>query len=161
MRRFIVPFLLCLVFFFLPLQIFIIGDNSGIGIQGAVYRYQVTDYGTSFIPVPREAGYVIDGLYTGKTACSIIVWICGTVLLSITTLFSLIFSCDNRKDYNRIILYGLFGSCALYLISCVFQYGIFFSGPAGISIPIGILGVVVWTIIATKYPEIFNGSLVS
>jgi hypothetical protein len=155
-RRFILPFLLCLIFFILPLQVFIIGENSGIGIQSAVYRYQITSYCTSLIPLTREAIYVVDGVYTGKTALSIIVWIAGTALLTCTTIFSLLYTQEGRADMRRQISYGLLGSCAFYLVSCVTQYGIFFSGPAGISIPIGILGIVFWTGIAYKYPVIFS-----
>ena len=156
MRRIIVPFLLCLIFFFLPLQLFIIGENSGVGIQSAVYRYQVSDYGASLIPLPREAIFIIDGIYTGKTALSIIVWIAGTALLSCTTIFSLIYSQEGRPDMKRLISYGILGSCAFYLISCIIQYGIFFTGPAGISVPIGILGIIFWTIVVNRYQEIFS-----
>jgi hypothetical protein len=155
-RRIIVPFLLCLIFFFLPLQIFIIGENSGIGIQGAVYRYQVSDYGASLIPLPREAMFIINGIYTGKTALSIIAWIAGTVLLSCTTIFSLIYSQEGRPNMRRLISYGILGSCAFYLMSCITQYGILFSGPAGISVPIGILGIIFWTIVLNRYQEIFS-----
>ncbi len=46
-RQYLLLILLCIIFFFLPLQVFIIGDFSGIGVQGAVYRYQTSVYGTA------------------------------------------------------------------------------------------------------------------
>jgi len=125
--------------FFLPLQCYVIGDNLGIGIQGAVYRYQITVEGNSLIPITHELYYITSGLYSGKTALSAILWISGTILLFFTTFITLRF-------WNRIpsrilpwISMGISIAGVIYLGSCLAQYGVFFSGPAGLSIPIGIL----------------------
>ena len=144
MRRFLIPVFLCIVLFFLPLQVFIIGDSSGIGVQGAIYRYQVSGYGTSFILITRELGFVFDGIYTGRTALSIILWALGTALLTCTTVFSLIHADKLYDRLYRQVLYGIILTGIIYLASCMAQYGVFFKGPAGISLPLGILFIFGW-----------------
>jgi hypothetical protein len=158
MRRFIVVFLLLVIFFIFPLQVFIIGDNAGIGIQGAVYRYQITGYGNSLIPVTQEIMYVVTGIYSGKTALSILLWALGTVLLTITTWFGLTYADAERTDYFRQIGYGLTGSCVCFVLSVVAQYGFFLRGPAGMSIPFGIGLILVWLGIFRIFPDIFSAS---
>lgn len=156
MRRCIIAFFLVLIFFILPLQVFIIGNNTAIGIQGAVYRYQVSEYGNSLIPVTQELMYILSGIYTGKTAMSIVLWILGTVLLTITTWFGLVYANDTRSDYYRQTGLGLAGSCVCYLLSCIAQYGFFFRGPAGTSIPIGIVLILAWLAIVWTFPDFFS-----
>jgi hypothetical protein len=143
-RRYIIFFVLCLVFFILPLQVFIIGDYAGIGIQGAVYRYQITDYGTFFFPITREMGFVYNGTLWGRTALSVILWVSGTVLLACTTIFSFIHASDATKNYYHQVMYGLVASCGIYLGSCIAQYGFLFHGSAGSSLPIGIFAILGW-----------------
>jgi len=155
-RHFILTLLLCGIFLFFPFQVYIIGNDNGIGIQGATFRYQISGYGNSLIPITNDVLYVIHGMYTGRTALSIIVWFLGTLLLVSTTLFSLIFSTDSRVDFFHQIGIGLLVVCGCYLISCIAQYGWFFAGPAGISIPFGIVILLSWIVIVYKYPELFN-----
>lgn len=143
-RRYIVLFLVGVVFFILPLQVFIIGDYAGIGIQGATYRYQVSAYGTSLIPVTRDLTFVFSGIYSGRTALSNILWALGTALLSCTMIYALIYARETNKDYFHQITLGLVGSCCIYLASCMAQYGFFFKGLAGISLPAGILMILAW-----------------
>jgi len=117
----------------------------GIGIQGAVYRYQVTEYGVFFFPITREIVFVLNGTYSPKTALSVVLWGVGTVLLTITTFFSFIHVQDRIVNYYRQIITGLFFSCVIFLCSCVAQYGFFFNGPAGVSYPAGILLIITWS----------------
>jgi len=138
-RIWIIPLSILIFFFFLPLHCFIIGDNQGFGIQGAVFRYQETESGISLIPISYEISYVTSGIYQGKTALSVIFWVTGTLILVCTLILSLILvNRINPLTFEFIIL-GITGSCILYLGSLFFQYGAFFSGPAGISLPVGIL----------------------
>ena len=143
-RPWIIPLSLMVFFFFLPLQCFIIGDGLGLGVQGAVYRYQITGSGISLIPVTYEIGYVTSGIYDGKTAVSVIIWATGTFILACTLMLCLIHT--NRKNHPRlrVVTIGIAGSCILYFVSLVAQYGVFFSGPAGISLPAGIIMMVLF-----------------
>jgi hypothetical protein len=138
-RTWIIAVGLCIIFFILPLQCFIIGDDRGIGIQGSVYRWQMTIQGDSLIPITQEVNYIQRGLYTGKTALSVILWTLGTVLLALTTMISLIYWSRLPRQYLRSILMGLTGAGIIYLGSLCAQYGPLFSGPAGISLPIGVI----------------------
>ena len=156
MRQIILALLLCGVFFFLPFQIYLIGEDNGIGIQGAVYRFQISGYGNLLIPITRDVMYVVNGVYSGKTALSIIMWSLGTLLLAATTVFGLIHADNNRTDFYRRIGLGLLAVCICYLVSCIVHYGWFFSGPAGVSIPFGIFIMFFWIIIIYKYPFLFK-----
>jgi hypothetical protein len=145
-RTWIIPLSLLIFFFFLPLQCFIIGDNQGLGIQGAAYRYQITGIGVSLIPITHEIGYVTIGIYQGKTALSVILWGAGTFVLVCTVLLSIILMNRITPSILEYIIIGITSSCILYLGSLVFQYGVLFSGPAGISIPVGILIVILFAV---------------
>jgi hypothetical protein len=143
-RRLLIVIILCGIFFLYPLQVYVIGDGVGIGIEGAVYRYQISSYGTSLIPITSDIMFIIKGIYSGKTALSIILWALGTILLTITTWFGLVYVDSSKPDFNRQVSLGLAGSCICYLFSCIDQYGILFHGPAGISCPAGIGIILVW-----------------
>jgi len=157
MRHFFLPFLLCLIFFIVPLQVFIISDsNTGIGIQGATYRFQVTIFGDSFIPITKEIGYITSGLYSGKTALSVILWALGTIALACTTIFSLIHAGEEKYFRDMRIFLGIITASGLYLGSCIIQYGFLLSGPAGISFPIGVILLLCWVIIYYLFPKFFQ-----
>ena len=151
MRRLILIILLCGIFFLLPLHVYFIGGDNGIGIQGAVFRYQITGYGNSFITITSDVMYILNGVYSGRTALSIILWVLGTILLAATIIFGFAFVSDDRKDFYWQISLGLLSTCACYLVSCIAQYGFFFSGSAGVSIPVGILFIVLWVVILNIY----------
>lgn len=147
-----VPIFLHLLLFAIPLNIYVIGEWIGTGVQWALFRYQDTSYGTSFITVTRDYEYIAFGTLTGKTAVSISLWIAGVVLLIIAfiALAAMILEeMDDKKHYPGIMVIG---SGILLLLSCMVQYGPFLSGPAGVSIPIGIpLMLVVGWLIYSKH----------
>ena len=151
MRRYIVFFALCLIFFILPLQVFIIGDFTGIGIQGAVYRYQTSGYGTYFFPITREIVFVLNGTYWGRTALSVLLWVSGTVLMACTAIFAFLHVHDTSENFYRQVTRGLITSCGIYLGSCIAQYGFFFHSMAGISLPVGIIVIPCWIMILYYY----------
>jgi hypothetical protein len=95
--------------------------------------------------------YIIKGVYTGKTAVSILFWAIGTILLTSTTIFGLIFLSNDYNNFEQWILRGLLGSCLCFIVSCMYQYGVFFSGPAGISLPFGIVLMIMWIILLRCY----------
>ena len=107
MRRHILILLLCGIFFLLPLHFYIISGDNGIGIQGAVFRYQISGYGNSFITITSDVMYILNGVYSGRTALSIILWGPGTLLLAATIIFGFAFVDDNREDFYWQISLGL------------------------------------------------------
>jgi hypothetical protein len=155
-RRDIVFCILCLIFFILPIQVFVMGDFTGIGVQGAVYRYQTSGYGTYFFPITREITFVLNGTLSGRTALSVILWVSGTVLMACTTLFAFLHTNDSTENYYRQIAVGLIASCVIYLGSCIAQYGFFLSGMAGFSLPVGIIAILGWIGILYYYQHIFS-----
>lgn len=143
-----VPLLFVLLLFAIPLNVYVIGEWIGTGVQWALFRYQETSYGASLITLTRDFEYIIYGVLTGKTAVSISLWITGVVLLILAfiALAAMILEeMDDKKHYPGIMVIG---SGILLLLSCMVQYGPFLSGPAGLSIPIGIplMFVIGWLI---------------
>lgn len=155
MRTWIIALGLCAFCFCVPLQCYIMGNDFGIGIQGAVFRYQVTSSGNSIITLAQDISYVTSGTYSGKTAISIILWTLGTILLVIVTMLSLI--CWNRlpRNYLLPITLCIIGGGILYLASCVAQYGLLFSGSAGISLPVGVMLLFLYAIFLHFYQAWF------
>lgn len=138
-RTWIVAICLCVFCFVVPLQCYIIGNDYGLGVQGAVFRYQMAVEGNSLIPLTHEIEYITSGIYTGRAALSVILWALGTITLVLTTILSLIGWNKISVQHFRYIIIGIEGSCILYLASCVARYGLLFFGPAGICLPIGVI----------------------
>ena len=127
----------------------------GIGIQGAVFRYQVTVRGDSLIPITSELGYVTSGIYSGKTALMVILWTLGSLMLAAITMFSLVYWNQLPISRLKVLLAGVVLASILYLTSCVAQYSLFLSGPAGISLPVGVLILILFTMFLYKYQNLF------
>jgi len=157
-RTWIISLCLCAFCFVVPLQGYVIGNDLGVGIQGAVFRYQVTGSGNSIITLAQDLSYVTSGIYSGKTANSVILWIAGSGVLVFTTILSLIFWNRLPRQYLKVIMMGLLGAGILYLGSCVAQYGLLFSGPAGISLPFGICLLFLSALVLHFYQEFFTMS---
>jgi hypothetical protein len=148
-KKFVVGFLLIIICFFLPIQMYSIGGSLGSGIQTAFFRFQETIYGTGFIFLNQDIGYIISGTYEGISALSVIVWLVGSIILVSGTFCQLLIPGD-RFDYFRkkagiLIISG--GFC--YLLSCIIRYGFLLHSDAGFSIPLGIpliffMGWFVW-----------------
>jgi hypothetical protein len=157
MKTGIIAIFLCIFFFLVPLHVYIMGNNLGIGIQGAVYRYQITGQGNSLITFPNDLSYVTSGIYKGKTAYSIIFWITGTLILMVLTIFSLIRFDLLTTNNIKMISAGVIGAGIGYLVSCIFQYGLFFSGAAGISLPVGVIFMMMSAMGLFYYRDFFSG----
>lgn len=143
--------------FIVPLQCYTIGNNLGAGIQGAVFRFQMTGAGNSLIPLPYEVGYISRGIYQGKTAISALFWVLGTLILTGTTIFSLVhWNRISRRFLNYIVI-GIAGSCLIYLASCIIRYGPLFSAPSGTSLPLGILALAMFAVFLYYYRDLYVG----
>lgn len=139
MRYFFIFLIFSFLIFICPLHFFIIGNDQGYGIQGFMYRYQITSQGNSFIPITSEIGYITSGLIMGKSAMSILSWLVGSIVFSLAFFIFLISSNNFYKTliYKSIsVLIGISGICLIF--SSFFQYGLLFNGPAGVSILIGL-----------------------
>jgi hypothetical protein len=150
MRAWIIPFCLFIFCFVLPIQFFFIGTDTGMGIQGALYRYQMTTQGNSLIPITNEISYVTDGLYSGRSAFSIVFWVLGTVILIGVTAFTLIQGNGITQKQLRTVIIGLAGAGTGYLASCIAQYGPLLKGSAGTSIPLGVFVIIAFAVFLHK-----------
>ncbi|OPY41527.1 MAG: hypothetical protein A4E41_00852 [Methanoregulaceae archaeon PtaU1.Bin066] len=130
--------------FLIPLNIYVIGDWIGTGIQWALFRYQDTSYGTSFITLFREIEYVTSGIIAGKSAVSISLWVAGAFLLVISLITLAMVIAEEMDEHIQVPGLMVIASGILLLLSCMAQYGPLLSGPAGFSIPVGI--PLVWAV---------------
>jgi hypothetical protein len=121
-----------------PLNLYVVGDWLGSGIQWALFRYQETYAGTSIIPFTSDLGYIISGTITGRTALSMFAGACGSCLLIVA--FCLVLFPSPAEPERRMKIAGILTLAGglVFLGSSFHQYGIFLNGPAGLTIPVGI-----------------------
>ena len=122
----------------LPINIYIIGDAIGAALQFPFLRYQQTYLGNGVITVFRDLDYVASGIITGRSSLSILLRICGTLLLVAAIVY---FAARRQESYDSFrttlsLLVG--GAGGAYLASCFAQYGPTLHGPAGLAIPVGV-----------------------
>lgn len=124
--------------FLLPLNIYVIGDRLGAGIQWALFRYQFTIGGESLISAARDAAFVLAGTISGKSGLAISLWSLSAALLLayfVLTLWAVLSERESAIRAGGLILI----TCAiLFLVSAMIQYGLFLHGAGGWCIPVGI-----------------------
>jgi hypothetical protein len=125
-----------LVIFLIPLNIYIIGDWIGTGIQWVLFKYQQTYMGSNLISVFDDLFYISNDYITGKSALSLQLWIVG-VIIFLASITYLSFNKITKRN-GKIAAGIMFFSGILFFSSIFLQYGITLRGPAGVSIPIGI-----------------------
>jgi hypothetical protein len=135
--RFLLVVFLLSMFFFVPITFYFIGDGYGFGIQGFFYRFQVTAQGVSFLPISYEIDYILNLTITGKTVYSILFWVIGTLFYTCGMIWYMLTYDSPDIRYIKVGVILIFISIISIIISQIIQYGPFFLGPAGLSIPIG------------------------
>lgn len=141
-----ISYIIMVLLFILPQSLYVFGDYMAVGIRFPLFRYQYSAYGTSFIPVNREVGYIAGGIIkwttsTGTpnpTAIATWIWLSGLVVLFAAASLILSWHFLDNPDHARfpgplIILTGV-----LFLIWAMVQYGPFFFGPSGYAVPVGV-----------------------
>jgi len=147
--------ILPLVLLVVPLNLYVIGDWLGSGVQWALFRYQETFYGPSLITIASDIGYVISGLITGRTAISFILWDAGAVILVVSFLVLLLAVAEGKVHWMRYAGVAVAVSGVLLVASCIAQYGPLFAGPAGLSVPLGVplVFAIAWVLYAGEWSE--------
>ncbi|MFA6331891.1 MAG: hypothetical protein WCX22_02970 [Methanoregula sp.] len=153
--KYFIPGYLLILCFILPLNFYIIGGDMGIGMQGSFYRYQVTGYGSGIIPLNQDLGYIMTGIYDGKTAISIGIWTIASFFLAAATVVALMTNIEPHKKRAHIISIFMFFASVGFLVSIMMQYGALFNGPAGISIPLGVPILLLFSIYCYKMRDTF------
>ena len=96
MNKFKISLLLQCLVFLIPVNIYVIGDWLGTGVQWVLFRYQQTYLGNSLILITREITFVLSGTISGRSAISIALWAIGVLLFIIATV--LVILANVRED---------------------------------------------------------------
>jgi hypothetical protein len=144
-----ITLVLQLAIFLIPMNIYVIGDWMGTGIQWIFLRYVQIMNNSSVILLYQEIGLVVSGILTGKSAIASVIWSVGVILVVVATILVVYGTFKtNSGVLKKAAFVNLFGA-VLFLLSIFVQYGIFFHGSAGIAIPFGI--IVLFVIVYWQY----------
>jgi len=122
----------------LPVNVYIIGDAIGAALQFSFLRYQKTYLGNGVITVLRDLDYITSGIITGRSALSILLWLCGTLLLTVAIIYLVARWREDYESFKKLLSLLVGGAGGAYLLSCIAQYGPTLHGSAGFSIPVGV-----------------------
>ena len=138
MTRLRLPLICECLLFFVPLNIYCIGDNLATGVQWALFRYQESYLGNSLILIHRDLTYVLGGMLKGTSAVSTSLWFLGALLL-VAALILLVFAAA-RSDTRLVKPAGLITITGgvLFLASMLVQYGLGLHNDHGFSLPVGV-----------------------
>jgi len=137
-KKSIFRLLLTAILFFVPINIYMIGNGIGTGIQWVLFRYQQTVYGNTLFTLDMDLGYVVGGVITGKSALSTAAWLAGVLLLVAALVIVLITMYGKGGVRVGHAGYLAISAALAFLAADMLQYGLIFSGPAGFAIPVGI-----------------------
>jgi hypothetical protein len=138
MTRLRLPIIIECLLFFVPLNIYGIGNNLATGVQWALFRYQESYLGNSLILIHRDLGYVLDDTLRGSSAFSTVIWILGAFLL-VAALILLMFATvqDDTRPVKPAGLLNIAGG-VFFLVAMIVQYGPALHSDHGFSLPIGV-----------------------
>lgn len=122
----------------LPANIYVIGDAIGAGLQCSFFRYQQTYLGTSLITLVDDLGYVTSGTIGGRSALSILLWICGTTLLIVAFVYFVARRQEGYEAFRKPLALLVAGGAVAYLLSCIAQYGPGLHSTSGFAVPVGV-----------------------
>ncbi|HOB44263.1 MAG TPA: hypothetical protein PLK04_12355 [Bacillota bacterium] len=146
--------LLCflLLALLLPVEIYVIGDALGAGIQCPLFRYQETYLGSSTITILRDLDYVAFGIISGRSALSILLRVCGSALLIAAAIYLAWKWQEDYDSFRKPLALLVAGAGVAYLLSCIAQYGPTLYGPAGFAVPVGVplILAVAWYIVRVE-----------
>jgi len=126
------------------------GNNTGVGIQWPFFRFEITPAGMGFFPITNSLLFVQPGI----SAISQFFLFFGVVSLVISYVMLYYRATKTAREAGLLTLLG----AILILCSSITEHGVFFSGPAGISVPVGVPLILVLGIMMYRYspqdPEI-------
>ena len=138
MNKYRIPLILQILVFIIPINIYVIGDWLGTGVQWALLRYQQTYLGNSLILVTKDITYVLSGVITGRSGISYILWAAGVLLFVIATILVILANAEEDPAIVRKASLVTIAGAVLLSGSVIIQYGIFLSSQSGFAIPVGI-----------------------
>jgi len=148
------------VLFLIPINIFVIGDWLATGVQWVFFRYQQSYLGNSFLFFTKDVSYVQAGIIRGRSAVASEIAVVATFLMVLAVFLLLVAyerESNERESGTWIKTAAIIsmGAGCLYLIADMIQYGMFFQGPAGFTIPIGVPAILVcgWWMYRMKFVD--------
>ncbi len=108
MNKYKISLLLQCLVFLIPINIYVIGDWLGTGVQWALFRYQQTYLGDSLILVTRGITYVLNGTIGGMSGISLVLWATGALLFIIALILVILANIkeDSGPDKKSIHFYA-------------------------------------------------------
>jgi hypothetical protein len=122
----------------LPVNIYVIGDALGAGIQCPLFRYQETYLGSNTITILRDLDYVAFGIISGRSALSILLRVGGSALLIAAAIYLAWKWQEDYDSFKKPLALLVAGAGVAYLLSCIAQYGPTFRGLSGFCVPVGV-----------------------
>lgn len=145
---------LCLM---IPLNIYVVGNWVGAGMQWALFRYQqIPGADMCLVSYTQDISLLLAGTLAGRSALGVLVWfsaLCFVIGSFMLTLIGLL--TRNRKNVKLAALLFIV-SGLLFLFSDVIQYGVPLQGPSGFCVPVGIPLLLVlgwWAYRSDLFPE--------
>ena len=138
LSRFKIPLILQAVVFLIPMNIYVIGDWMGAGIQWVFLRYINAMDKSSIIPLNREIGFILSKILIGKSVIITIIWTIGVILLIAATILIIYGTTKTSPSLIKKAAFINIGAGVVFLVSIFIQYGFLLHGPAGMAIPFGI-----------------------
>ncbi len=126
-------FILQILVFLIPLNIYMWGDWIIVDLQWAFFRFQSSPYGDSIIPINRDISYILLGQTTGiYPVLSTMFWTAGAALL-VVGLLGLIFCYLNERPdlVSRVSLFTILAGI-FFGLSAIGRFA------GGFAIPIGV-----------------------
>jgi hypothetical protein len=122
----------CLVFL-IPLNIYMWGDWLLVNLQWALFRYQQSPYGNSFIYGYKDIVYIYLGQSTGLyNIAAALFWTIGVVILLIGFLLTIIAYIENESYKIKTASYFTISGGIFLGLSALCRFN------AGFAIPVGI-----------------------
>jgi hypothetical protein len=138
MNKYKISLLLQCLVFLIPINIYVIGDWLGTGVQWALFRYQQTYLGDSLILVTKDITYVLNGTIGGRSAISLLAWGIGALLLIIATILVILANIEKDSTLIKKASFLTIAVGIIFTISILLQYGIVLFSQSGFALPIGI-----------------------
>lgn len=124
-------------------------------MQWIFFRYQQSYLGNSFLLFTKDLYYIQEGILQGRSAVASEVAFAAAFCMVLAVLLLLnAFAVESGKWVTAAAIVSMGGGC-LYLIADMIQYGVFFQGPAGFTIPVGVPAILVcgWWMYRMKFPD--------
>jgi hypothetical protein len=153
MKRLRIPLILQCLVFLIPINIYVIGDWLGTGVQWALLRYQQTYMGNSLILVTKDITYVLTGVISGRSAVSYTLWAAGVLFFIIATILVILANTDENSEMIRKASLVTISGAVFLTTAVIMQYGIFFTSQSGFAIPVGVPVILIigWWMYQEKY----------